>query len=253
MCRHVPFRKIHILGIPFDACSGDEVINQIGECIDKRRSLTIIQPHFFHTVLAHRDLALLDLYQRYDLILPDGYGIYSAGNFLHGKKESFKGILNGTDLYDLLLRKADLEHWRIFFLGDTEEVVRALKARLSGLFPGLTVAGAHHGFIDLSDESIVPLINESKADILLVGMGTPKQDRWLWDHHHELHVPVSLTVGAAIGFISGERIRAPKAFRTVHLEWLFRLFQEPRRLASRYLIGIPKFIFYVLAQKVQQK
>ena len=96
-------------------------------------------------------------------------------------------------------------------------------------------------------------INASKADILLIGMGTPKQDYWLWKYYQELHVPVMMTVGAGIRFLSGEKRRAPKVLRKAHMEWLFRLFQEPRRLWRRYLLGIPKFMFYILLQKVGWK
>ena len=121
------------------------------------------------------------------------------------------------------------------------------------MFPGLVIAGTHHGFVDLGDETVISAINASNADILLIGMGTPKQDTWLWKNYHELRVPVMMTVGAGIGFMSGEKIRAPKGLRQVHLEWLFRFTQEPQRLWRRYFLGIPKFIFYIFLQKVLQK
>ncbi|HTR80094.1 MAG TPA: WecB/TagA/CpsF family glycosyltransferase [Bacteroidota bacterium] len=244
--------NIDILGIPFCVTDYKDIIDSIRQSVKTKSALTIVQPHFFHTVLGRADSALVDLYRKYDIILPDGYGIFTAGRFLYGRQKAFKRLLNGTDLYELLLQEANAQHWRIFFLGDTEIVVRALGKRIRDRFPGIGFAGAHHGFIDLEDEAVVRLIKESNADVLLVGMGTPKQDYWLWKHHDGLHVPVSIVVGGGIGYISREKKRAPKVLRAIHLEWLFRLFQEPRRLWNRYLFGIPKFIFYVVLQKVRQ-
>jgi N-acetylglucosaminyldiphosphoundecaprenol N-acetyl-beta-D-mannosaminyltransferase len=245
--------NINILGISYDVCDEKDVMDHIHECIGTRNKLTIIQPHFFHTLLGNKNVALIDLYRKYDLVLPDGYGVYIASRFLHGKDKSFKRVFNGTDFYDLLLREANLKRWRIFFFGDTENIIESLKRRLGNVFPEISIAGAHHGFIDPDDEGIVSIINASHPDILIIGMGTPKQDYWLWNYHHRLDVPVSITVGAGIGFMSGDKRRAPKALRRLHLEWLYRLLQEPLRLWRRYLIGIPKFVFYIYLQKIQTK
>src|SRR5208283_4775416 len=100
-------------------------------------------PHFFHTVLGRSDPTIFDLYRKYDLVLPDGYGTYLAGKFLYGRENSFKQIFNGTDLYELLLKEADLRGWRIFFFGETENVLEALKRKLHDVMPGLVIAGTH--------------------------------------------------------------------------------------------------------------
>ncbi len=243
---------INILGIPFCVADDNEVTDRIRHCIGTRSKLTIVQPHFFHTVLARSDSKILNLYRKYDLILPDGYGVYIASKFLYGKERGFKKISNGTDFYDVLLKEGNYQRWRIFFLGETESAVLALKLRVHNAYPNVVFAGAHHGFINISDGAIVSLINEAKPDILMIGMGTPKQDYWLWRYFHELNVPVSIVVGAGIGFISGIKMRAPATLRKIHMEWLFRLLQEPRRLWRRYLLGIPKFVFYIILQKVRQ-
>ena len=244
--------NIDILGIPFCTSDDKNVTDRMRHSISTRSKLTIGYSHFFHTLLGRNDSALLDLYQKYDIILPDGYGVYIAGRFLYGKQKAFKKIFNGTDFYNLLLEEANLRRWSLFFLGDTEKVVQVLKEKVHDVWPDIRIAGAHHGFIDIVDEEIVSIINQSNADLLLIGMGTPKQDYWLWEHYYELNVPVSIVVGAGIGFISGKKIRAPISLRRIHMEWLFRLFQEPGRLWRRYLIGIPKFALYIILQKVRQ-
>ncbi len=244
---------INILGISYCTFDFRNLLGRIHDSVRSRTKLTIGYSHFFHAVLSRNSPEILDLYRKYDLVLPDGYGVFLAGKFLHGKEGSFEKVFNGTDLYDLLLKEADLRRWRIFFFGDTEHTLQALRRKFEGLFPGLVIAGTHHGFVDLNDKTFLSVINASNADILLIGMGTPKQDTWVWKYFTELQVPVMMTVGAGIGFMSGEKMRAPKTLRKVHLEWLFRFFQEPRRLWRRYFLGIPKFIFYIFLQKVRQK
>ena len=246
-------KNVEILGILYSTAGDKEVLGRIEEAIRSRTRLTIIQPHFFHAVLGRNDPKICDLYRKYDLALPDGYGMFLAVKILYGREEAFKNIFNGTDLYELLLKEANVNNWRIFFFGDTGETLQALNRKLGTALPGLIIAGTHHGFVDLDEKAVLAEINASGADILMIGMGTPQQDAWLWKYSQELQVPVILTVGAGIGFISGKKIRAPVAFRTLHLEWLFRLFQEPRRLWRRYILGIPKFIFYIFVQKVGQK
>ena len=245
--------NINILGISYSTYDDRGVLDRIHESVRTRTKLTIGYSHFFNAVLGRSDSKILNLYRKHDCVLPDGYGVYIASKFLYGRERSFKKIFNGTDFYERLLKEADLHRRRMFFFGETENVLEALKQRLHDTFPSLVIAGTHHGFVDLDDVSVVSAINASKADILLIGMGTPKQDYWLWKHYHDLHVPVMMTVGAGIRFISGEKRRAPKALRKVHMEWFFRLFQEPQRLWRRYLLGIPKFMFYIFLQKVGWK
>lgn len=249
----MPSEQIDILGISYSTSDDKEVLDRIHRSVRARTRLTIIQPHFFHAVLGRTDSTTFDLYKKYDLALPDGYGMYLASKFLYGEDGSFKKVFNGTDLYEMLLKEANLHRWRVFFFGDTKHTLQALRRRLEAAFPGLIIAGTHHGFVDLEDTTVYSAINESNADILLLGMGTPKQDKWLWKYCHDLRVPVMMTVGAGIGFMSGEKIRAPKALRQAHLEWLFRFAQEPQRLWKRYLLGIPKFIFYIFLQRIRQR
>jgi len=243
---------VDILGISYSTCDEQAVLGRIAEAVRTRKPFAIIQPHFFHAVLGRREKKILDLYRRYDLAIPDGYGMYAAGNFLFGKGNAFPKIFNGTDLYETLLKEADRSGWRIFFLGDTEQTLQALRSRISAAYPGLSVAGTHPGFGEVDDRNMVSAINASAADILMIGMGTPKQDVWLWKHCETLRVPVVMTVGAGIGFMSGRKKRAPETLRHLHLEWLFRFFQEPLRLWRRYLLGIPRFMFYIFLQKIRQ-
>lgn len=243
--------SLDILGIPFQTMGEAEILRAIVEGVESRKKLSIVQPHFFHTLLAYDDPEIGSLYKNYDLILPDGYGIFAASRFLYGRN-GFATALNGSNLHPVIMKEASARRWRVFFLGETDQLLNRLRDRLRREYPGLVVAGTHQGFIDLEDEAIPTLVNESRADLLLVGMGTPKQDRWLWRHYDRLDPMVSIAVGAGIAFMSGTKVRASGKWQKAHGEWLFRLLQEPRRLWRRYLLGIPRFLFLVLREKLQK-
>lgn len=242
---------INLVDFNFNYNFESEILLKIEESINNSIKLRIISPHFYHIVLCKAKNELLRIVSEYELVLPDGYGVYAASRFLYGNN-GFDKVYNGTDLYDIVLKEAIRKSWKIYFLGDSEETISKLKENLPLKYPKLIIAGAHHGFFDFSDSKIVEEINESKADILMVGMGFPRQDLWITENFEKLTVPVIMSVGAGIGFISGNKKRAPKIVRAIHLEWLFRLFQEPQRLWRRYIIGIPQFCFYILLQRFRK-
>jgi len=142
------------------------------------------------------------------------------------------------------------EHrFRVFFLGTKEVIIERAVARLQDLYSHLSVAGYHHGFFD-DDEAVVSIINHSYADILIIGMGMPLQERWILENHQQLDVQVILNAGSCFDFVAGSKRRCPRWMADHGMEWVFRLFQEPRRLWKRYLIGIPLFVFRVLRQRM---
>ena len=136
--------------------------------------------------------------------------------------------------------------YRHFFYGGEPGVAERLAELLRRRFPAVQIAGVFSPpFRPLSaaeDDEIVTLISNSSPDVLWVGLGTPKQERWMFEHSHRIKVPVMVSVGAAFDMLSGRRKQAPPWLRDRGLEWLFRLMQEPRRLWRRYLLGGPQFL-----------
>ena len=125
------------------------------------------------------------------------------------------------------------------------------------MFPSLQIAGVYSPpfkkqFFERENEKMIALINKVKPDVLFVGLGAPKQERWIWRHKNELQVPVFIGVGAAFDFIAGTVKRAPLWMQRCGLEWLFRLCQEPRRLWRRYLVGNPIFLWLVVKELVKK-
>jgi N-acetylglucosaminyldiphosphoundecaprenol N-acetyl-beta-D-mannosaminyltransferase len=147
---------------------------------------------------------------------------------------------------------SEAKGYRHFFYGGSQGVAQDLADELKRRFPNLKIAGTHAPPFrktgDMEVSSVIESINASGADIIWVGLGTPKQDLWIAQHRHLLKAPVLAAVGAAFDFHTGRSPQAPYWMQRSGLEWLFRLINEPRRLAFRYLVYNPIFILLVIMQ-----
>ena len=134
----------------------------------------------------------------------------------------------------------------MYFLGGKPGVAEAMVKNVQEQFPGLPIAGYHHGYLtDEEEASVIQEISTSGAQILLVAFGAPRQELWIDAHKHELGVGIAMGVGGLFDFMSGRVNRAPLWMREIGLEWVFRLLQEPGRLWRRYVIGNPLFLWRV--------
>jgi N-acetylglucosaminyldiphosphoundecaprenol N-acetyl-beta-D-mannosaminyltransferase len=142
--------------------------------------------------------------------------------------------------------------WRHFFYGGAEGVPELLRDRLVERFPGLDVVDVYsppfRPLTEEEDAEIIARIDASGADIVWVGLSTPKQERWMAVHAGRLRAPVMLGVGAAFDFHAGLKAQAPRWMQRSGLEWLFRLLTEPRRLGRRYLVNNPLFLWLIFLQ-----
>lgn len=204
-----------------------------------------------HTILtALDDPAYAETLQALTLF-NDGIGAELASKYLHDK--GFPDNLNGTDLVPAILQEIGVP-LRIYLLGAAEEQVQAAKAHITATYPHHMVVGVRNGYFDLKDaEEICEKVKAASPDLLLVGMGNPRQEHFVAQYGDRTGATVTIGVGALFDFMSGAVIRAPKPIQNIGLEWLFRLLQEPRRLSSRYLIGIPRFFYKIHGLKRSRK
>lgn len=172
---------------------------------------------------------------RAGMATPDGMGIVWL---LKLRGHRGVGRVYGADLMLEVSRISEARPWRHFFYGGAPGTPELLIGRLKGKFPGLRIAGAYsppfRPLTDAEDREIVEKINASKADILWVGISSPKQEQWMAGHLGKLRAPVMIGVGAAFDFLSGRKRQAPRWIQRAGMEWLFRLASEPRRLWRRY-------------------
>jgi N-acetylglucosaminyldiphosphoundecaprenol N-acetyl-beta-D-mannosaminyltransferase len=192
---------------------------------------------------AHRDRRFQGILNRADLFVPDGYSLVWLAR---RKGVPLRRRVCGTELLWAFCRLASQRGYRVFFYGDTEEVLVRLRERLHQAFPQLNIAGSFsppfRSLTPQEDEAVVRMINAASPDVVWVGLGLPKQERWIVEHRHRLQAPVLVAVGAAFKFVSGVVKRAPRWMGDHGLEWLWRFFHEPRKLWRRALIDVPQFV-----------
>ena len=183
-----------------------------------------------------------------DLVYCDGYGVRLAAKAL---EVPVPHRMTGADWIWALAALCEQAGESVYLLGSEPGIASRAADRLGRTFPDLEVAGSHHGYFETGsphDERVVEHINACRPSILLVGMGTPKQELWVRDNAHRLDVGVLWTVGALFDVVSGKVPRAPGWLADNGLEWIFRLAIEPGRMWRRYLLGNPVFVHRVMAQ-----
>ena len=159
-----------------------------------------------------------------------------------------------TDLFIDFCEELAKMRLSIYFLGSKPGVALEAKTKLQQIIPSLNIVGVGHGYFDEENEQeVVDEINNCRPDILVVGMGTPKQEAWIYYNRKRLNVPLCWSVGGLFDLISGRIKRAPIWMRKYHLEWLNRLLQEPRRFWKRYLLGNPLFFIRILKVSLLSK
>ncbi len=177
------------------------------------------------------------------LVLNDGIGMNLCSRLFTG--QPFRDNLNGTDFVPDVLRSSR-PALRIFLLGGAPGTAEAAAARLGTDHPRHIVVGTRHGFFEDRDiDAVAEDIARAAPDLLLVGMGNPRQEEFIAAAGARLPVPVIMAVGAFLDFQAGRVVRAPAALRRMRAEWLFRLAQEPRRLGRRYTVDVAAFLFRI--------
>ena len=158
----------------------------------------------------------------------------------------------GPDLLLACCAPVSQKQPRHFFLGSTPDVVDRLIERLRARFPHINICGSNsppfHALSYAEDQQLVNTINSATPDIVWIGLGTPKQERWMAEHVGRIEAPVMIGIGAAFDFVSGAKRQAPRWMQRYGLEWLFRLASEPQRLGRRYLLNNPAFVWLVMLQ-----
>jgi len=197
----------------------------------------------------HRDQQFRTILNSVDLFVPDGISpVWIARCYGFPLKKR----ATGGDLMTEFCQLSNQRGYRNFFYGDTEDTLQLLREKLKEKLPNLKIAGTFsppfRPFTHEEDEEIIKMINESQADVLWVGLGLPKQERWIFEHRSRLNVPVAIGIGAAFKFLSGKVKRAPSWIGDHGLEWLWRFLHEPRKLWRRVLLDGPQFVYYVLLE-----
>jgi N-acetylglucosaminyldiphosphoundecaprenol N-acetyl-beta-D-mannosaminyltransferase len=205
------------------------------------------------TIEAHRSKDFRKIVNNANLVTPDGMPLVATLRILGLKRQT---RVYGPTLMKYICEATARAGLSIGFYGSTSDTLKALVQNLKDLFPKIKVGYTYNPpFRPLTlseDLEIIKKINASKIKILFVGLGCPKQERWMAAHHTRIKA-VMIGVGAAFDFYAGTKRQAPEWMMQIGLEWLFRLLQEPKRLWKRYLIGNPLFLYLALKQLLKEK
>jgi len=244
-----------VLGVKVHLARMSQVMDNIEQWVEKRDRCRYIVATQMHGVMeARRDPTYREVLNSADLFVPDGISLIWAAR-LRGVKRASR--VPGPDLFWEGCCLADKRGYRVYFYGDTDETLDGLASTLKQRFPTLQIAGIHsppfRPLTQEEDEQIVSKINAAKPDIIWVGLGAPKQERWMFDHRDRLEAPVMVGVGAAFKFSGGMVDRAPVWMRRIGLEWLWRFVHEPRRIWRRVMVDPFHFAYCVIAEGLDSR
>lgn len=248
-------RSFMVLGVRIDALQIPEVIEKLEEWIrERRRSHFVALTNVSSVMETRNDSYFRKIQDSADLALPDGMPLVWIGR-LSG--HHLRRRVRGPDLFLDFCRQTEGKGYSHFFYGGALGVGQQLVEEMRRRFPATKIAGVYSPpFRQLSppeDAYVVEMINQAAPDVLWVGLGCPKQERWIYEHRNRLRVPVIAGIGQAFDIYSGRVRQAPWWMREHGLEWLFRLCSEPRRLWRRYLIHNTEFLLSLLFEIVGLK
>lgn len=240
-----------VAGVPIHPLRRDETVALIGRALERREPLTVMYANAHAIVMAQDDPTFRGDLRTADIVFCDGVGAWLGTCFLG---EPLPERYTPPDWIEEVAALAARGGHRLFLLGAAPGVAERAAAELRGRFPALEV-GAHHGYLDeaAAAASAGRALRDFRPDILLVGMGMPRQERWIIDHAGRHGATVTMAVGALFDYLAGETPRGPRWLTDRGLEWLARLWYEPKRLARRYLLGLPRFAWLLLRARAARR
>ena len=230
--------RMKFMNTEIDNLTMEETLQAIEHLVQENKSAYVVTPNVDHIVQLETNKELQDVYANASLILTDGKPLLWIAKW-YGTP--IKEKISGSDLFPLLCEMAARKGYKMFFLGAAEGVAAKAAENLTKRYSWLQVVGTYSppfGFEkDMEEmEKIKSMIKDAKPEILIVGLGCPKQEKFMYHHCKDLGVPVSLGLGASFDFEAGNIKRAPRWMADHGLEWLFRITQDPKRMAKRYLV-----------------
>ena len=239
-------RKLtHVLGVPFDAVTMDEAVAKAKKLLKEEGQHIICTPNPEIVMEAQNDKVLNSILHEADLVVPDGIGVVWASKY---SELRLTERVAGFDLTQNLMADLAATGETFYFFGGAPGVASTAARKMMKKYPGLKVVGVHNGYFDEKEEKrIIQDIKEKAPSILLVGLGAPKQEKWIYDNLRLTGAKVAIGVGGSFDVMAGNVKRAPKIFQKLGLEWFHRLITQPTRW--RRMMRLPKFALTVLKTK----
>ena len=235
--------RINIMGVDFDSLTLSEAAERAEALILERRAAYVVTPNPEIVMTCWENSEAMDAVRNADLVLPDGVGVVYGAKILG---TPLKGKLPGIDFAVELMRRMAIHGGRVFLLGAKPGIAELAGERMKEQFPGLIVCGTHDGYFQ-EDAPVIDEINALQPDLLLVCLGAPKQELWMFRNRAYLKVGLMAGLGGSLDVFAGTVKRAPAFFQRFGLEWFYRLIKEPWRI--KRMIKLPKFLFACIGKK----
>lgn len=230
--------KINILGVKFDNVNMAEAISKCKEFINGDKSNLIVTPNPEIVMRAKDDSEFMDIINNASLVIPDGIGVIKAGNILG---TPLKERVAGYDLICNLLKEGKDGSISFYFFGSKPGYAMEAKKKLEEKYPEIKILGVHDGYFKPeAEKSIMEEIKSLKPDVLLVGLGAPKQEKLINKYLNDGIFKIAIGCGGSIDVLSGNVKRAPKLFIKMHMEWAWRVIKQPTRIGR--MMVLPKFL-----------
>lgn len=244
--------KVDVLGVKITPLTVAQLHQHILDFVRRGQRALILHTNVHGLNLAGSLPWLHDYLNEADIVFCDGAGVILGARLL---QQHIPERITFADWLWQLAEFTTQEDLSLFFLGARPGVALRAAENLRHRYPRLRVVGVEHGYFNKEaghpeNEAVLRRINDARPDILIVGLGMPIQEQWLRQNWARLEVGIGMTAGAAFDYISGELARAPRWMTDNGLEWLGRLWIEPRRLWQRYVVGNPRFLWRVLRQRI---
>jgi N-acetylglucosaminyldiphosphoundecaprenol N-acetyl-beta-D-mannosaminyltransferase len=240
-----------VLGCPLDSLTLEDTVDVIDEAIAERRPLQHSALNAAKLVRIQSDETLRAAVAGSELVTADGQAIVWAGRLLG---QAVPERVTGIDLFDALLARAVERSYGVYLLGSRPAVVERAAAEIRAAHPGIRLVGYRHGYFGRDeDEAVVEEIRNTQPDMLFVALETPVKETFLARYRERIGAPFVMGIGGSLDILAGERRRAPRLLQRLGLEWCYRLLQDPRRLARRYVVGNTLFILLVLRELASRR
>ncbi|MEE4544752.1 WecB/TagA/CpsF family glycosyltransferase [Streptomyces sp. V4-01] len=241
--------RVTLFGIGVDPLTMDQTVDRCLAAVRDGARLEVGVVNAAKLVNMRRDPRLGDAVAGCDLVVADGQAVVWASRLLRARLPE---RVAGIDLFTRLLAAAEREGYSVYFLGAKDHVLGEMARRVAARYPALKVAGARDGYFgDADQEAVADAVRDSGADLLFLGMTSPKKEIFTAAHGHRTGVHVVHGVGGSFDILAGVTRRAPRGWQRLGLEWLYRLLQEPRRLARRYLTTNAAFLLMTARELIR--
>ncbi len=240
--------KTNILGVNVDTLTNKEVIDKIDLYLKEDGMKMVFTPNPEMIMAARDDSYFMEVLNNANIVIPDGIGVVYASKL---NKEKISERVAGADVVFALLEKYKSAGKSVYLLGAGKGVAEKAKVNMEEKYSGIKIVGVHDGYFDIDEENnIVAEINALNPDILLVGLGLGKQEKWIYEHR-DLNVKLAMGVGGVIDVMAGVVNRAPDIFIKLNLEWLYRALKQPKRFYR--ILKLPLFVLVVFCEKLTKK